>query len=369
MRGMRAGTHRAASTGVVVLVLLTLAGLLGMVGCSANDSEVTTTIAAATETTAAAAMPEDWAGSPPLGDGSFASDESAAKYTGDADVQGGALVALQGTTGQKVISDAQMEIEVESGAFESTFNQALLLADRYGGYIVSSGAWAGGEEEGMKSGNIAIRVPATSFSRALADAGKLGEVKNQQIQTQDVTEEYVDLEARIANSEAQVKALLLLLAKAKTVDDILQVQQVLTGAQQQLEELKGRLRYLDEHTNFSTLTLTMYETGTVIATTTEWGFVGALKDAVRNLVNAVNAIVRGLGVLVPVAIVLGIIAYIVYRIWRSVTRRRRERDAARYQPYPEGWGTPAGVPPTAPQAAAVTVAREAEADGRPEQEG
>ena len=252
------------------------------------------------------------------------------------------------------------------------FDQALMLADRYGGYIVSSGAHASGEDGGMKSGTMAIRVPAASFSRALADAGKLGEVKVQQIQTQDVTEEYVDLEARIANSEAHVQALLALLAKAKTVDEVLQVQQVLTGAQQQLEELKGRLRYLDEHTSYSTLTLSIYEAGAVITASTEWGFTGALKDAVRNLVRAVNAIVRGLGVLVPVVVVLGIFAYVVYRIWLSVTRRRRERDAGRYQPYPQGGRGPgaaqasAGEP--AAQAAPAPVPSGADSD-RPPAEG
>ena len=328
---------------------------------------VTTTAGAFTETTVASAG--EWnreEGAPAGVDGAMPPTESGSSMP-DVGLQGnGGLIALEGTAGQKVISDAQMEIEVESGTFESAFNQALLLADRYGGYVVTSSAYAGGAEEGMKNGSIAIRVPAASFSRALADAGKLGEVRNQQIQTQDVTEEYVDLEARIANSEAHVRALLALLAKAKTVDEILQVQQVLTGAQQQLEELKGRQRYLDEHTSFSTLALNIYETGTVITTTdTEWGFVGALKDAVRNLVGAVNAIVRGLGVLVPVVIVLGIIAYIVYRIWRSIARGRREREAARYQPHPEGWRAPAGPQPPATHAPAASTSAQGDSEAPP----
>ncbi len=362
MRGIGTGIriHKAFAIGVVVAGILVLAAVLGVAGCADRNAEsVTTTYAAATETTAAAAL-SSGQDSPPVADGEVAWDEGSGDTQGGGSQVTGSLIALEGTAGQKVISDAQMEIEVESGRFEAVFDQALMLADRYGGYIVSSGAHASGEDGGMKSGSMAIRVPAASFSRALADAGKLGEVKVQQIQTQDVTEEYVDLEARIANSEAHVQALLALLAKAKTVDEVLQVQQVLTGAQQQLEELKGRLRYLDEHTSYSTLALTIYETGAVITTSTEWGFTGALKDAVRNLVRAVNAIVRGLGVLVPVLIVLGIIAYVIYRIWLSVTRRRRKQDAGRYQPYPQGGRGPGAAQASAGEAAAQAAPAQAQ---------
>ena len=366
MRGIGTGaqTHKALAIGMVVAGIMVLAAALGVAGCADRNGEsVTTTYAgavtttvAATGTTAAGALSGSEQGTPPAGDGAVRWDESSGEGSGGDSQVSGSLIALEGTAGQKVISDAQMEIEVENGKFEAVFDQALMLADRYGGYIVSSGAHASGEDGGMKSGTIAIRVPAASFSRALADAGKLGEVKLQQIQTQDVTEEYVDLEARIANSEAHVQALLALLAKAKTVDEVLQVQQVLTGAQQQLEELKGRLRYLDEHTSYSTLALAVYETGAVITASTEWGFTGALKDAVRNLVGAVNAMVRGLGVLVPVLIVLGIVAYVIYRIWLSVTRRRREREAGRYQPYPEGGRGPGAAQASAAQQAAAHAA-------------
>jgi len=334
-------SNRHVLVELVFVAVMLPAVLMGLAGCTAGGEEgVTTTTYAATETTAAGAAVESIQdqGAPSATDGSAEWEDGS-----------GSLVALEGTAGQKVISDAQMEIEVGGGEFETTFEQALLLADRYGGYVISSSAYAGGDEQDMQSGVIAIRVPASAFSRALSDAAKLGEVRNRQIQTQDVTEEYVDLEARIANSEAHVQALLALLAKADTVDDILRVQQVLTGAQQQLEELKGRLRYLEEHTSYATLTLSIYEAGAVIAETSEWGFTGALKDAVRNLVRAVNAIVRALGVLVPVVIVLAIIAYVVYRTWRYASRRRREREAARYQPRPEGWGGVGNVQPTSVQ--------------------
>lgn len=267
----------------------------------------------------------------------------------------GSLSAWERAASQKVISDAQVQIEVEKGQFQAVFAQALLLADRYGGYVVSSSSSAGGEEDTMQSGVIALRIPASSFERALADAAALGTVKNRQIQTQDVTEEYVDLQARIVNAESQVRALRDLLARAKTVEEILQVQQYLAMAQGDLESLKGRLRYLEEHTSFSTLTLTIYEKGVTITSSTEWGVGKAFKDALRNLVDAFNAIIRGLGVLIPVLVVLAIIGGVIYLIWRAAARRRREKRVMQpgpYAPYPQGWaGGPAAPAGTADRAA------------------
>lgn len=319
---------RAVFGVVAAFLVLGMAALLGVTGCgekeeaaapSEFDSFVSTTAAPATTQFAGAAAPPY-----------SRESESYAETSGTPTAM---LSALEAASGQKVIADAVLEIEVDQGRFEAVFEQARLIADRYGGYLVSSQAVASGEEDSLKSGTVVVRVPASSFNRALSDAGKLGKVKSQQIQTQDVTEEYVDLEARIANSEAHVKALLALLAKAKTVDEILQVQQTLTYAQQELEQLKGRMRYLEEHTSFSTLTMSIHETGVKAATTEDWGVVQAFKDALKNFVRAVNAIIRGLGVLIPVLIVLAIIGYIVYRIWRALARRSRERRSAQYQPY------------------------------------
>jgi hypothetical protein len=361
MRSLRARRFWLAAAATVLI--LGSAGLVGAGGCgsdsTAEDGEGKFTGGVATTVA-----------SPPSADGGFGQegwDEASTVPTTiwAGGTGSGSLTALERRAAQKVITNAQLEIEVESGQFQSVFEQALLLADRYGGYIISSSASASGEEGTMQSGVIALRVPAISFDQALADASRLGTLKNRQIQTQDVTEEYVDLQARITNAEAQVKALRELLVQAKTVDEVLQVQQYLAVAQGDLESLRGRLSYLQEHTSFSTLALTIYESGVTVTPAGEWGIVRAFEDALRNLVDAVNAIIRGLGVLIPVVIVLAIIAAIVYLIWRRFSRRRR-REQAMYQQYPQppqGWsgpqayqGAPGGYDPQtgAPVAGTVT---------------
>jgi hypothetical protein len=340
-------------------MVLVFAALAGFTGCGGADESVSTTAAGSylrpTATTAAATTiwkDTEEGGKAPSATPAYDSSNS----YGTSVAMAGTLAAMQAASGQKIIADAQLEIEVENGKFQTVFDQALLLAERYGGYLVSSSSYASGEENAMKSGTIAIRVPSSSFTQALSDAGKLGTLKNQTLSTQDVTEEYVDLQARIKNSEAHVNALVALLAKAKTIDEILQVQSTLTYAQEQLEQLKGRLRYLDEHTDYSTITMSIYEKGTEPVTSGSWGVGSAFKDALHYIVRVFNGIIRGLGVLIPVLIVLAIIAYVVYRIVLAVARRNRQKQQVPYQSQPQAWRPPMQAGPAPEQTPPATDA-------------
>lgn len=377
-------TQKARRSWAVIAATLVLVGTaaLGVAGCGGEDEATTTGYdgrPSATPTTAAPAVSTTWAASETTAPGGYYDGDSPAydpSYAGSDQALAASLNAIEAASGQKIIGDAQLEIEVEQGKFQTVFNQAMGLAGRYAGYLVSSNAYATGEEDSMRSGSVSIRVPSKSFNEALLDAGKLGTPKKQSLSTQDVTEEYVDLQARIKNSEANVASLLELLGKAKTVDEILYVRTVLNSAQQELESLKGRMRYLEEHTSYSTITMNIYEVGVEVVDEESWGFVAALKDGARNLVKAFNAIVRALGIIIPVLIVVGIIAYIVYLIIRAIARRNRAREEARYQPLPEqawrqqGWA--ATAQPGAPQQGGGTPAASAgpaAQAGAPEQPG
>ena len=351
MRAVLSRARCVVATGI--LVILGLATLAALGGCGGEGS-MTTTTAFASDTMAG---PSTTAGPATT----MAATESTGSEQGAPSSSGSSpqpnVSVLAGESGQKIIGDAVLDIEVASGGFQIAFNNAALLSDRYGGYIVSSQSDASGEDGKVDGGTMAIRVPAASFSAAIADAGKLGTLKNQQIKTQDVTEEYVDLQARIINSQAKLDTFRKLFDKATSINDIVNVQQVLTAAEDELEQLKGRQRFLQEHTSYSTLTMNIRETGVKPVTTTTttgapWGVGKAFGDAAHNFVKAVNAIVRALGILVPVLVVLAIIAYIVYRSWRW-NSKRQGRPARRYQPS----ATTAAVP--------SEPAREADTDSKP----
>ena len=315
----------------VVLAVILVAPAVVASGCGSSakqDSPVTTIapgvdgrqVGAATATTAAAASM-----APVSGEAAPSSAGSAATPSDQIGVEPIANLTLaQANLDRKVVQNATLQIEVKRDTFQRQFDAALALADTYGGYVVSSTSQAQADEAVVRSGTITLRVPSASFDQALKAASALGVVKARQIDSQDVTQEYVDLKAQLTNTQAEALAMQNLLAQAKTVDDILRVRSVLTGLQQEIEQLKGRIQYLDEHTSYSTLTLNMYEAGTVVATTTSgnWGFAQALSDALHNFVNSINSLIAWLGGALPGLALLALVSWAGYRVVRSTLRKR-----------------------------------------------
>ena len=139
-------------------------------------------------------------------------------------------------------------------------------------------------------------------------------MQNEHISGQDVSAQYVDLQARLANEEVQRLAMLTLLGRAQSVADIIAIQTQLGQITQQIEQLKGQIQYLDHNTAYSTVTVDIAELGvTATAPSSDsWGFVSALGDSAHNFVTTINYIVTGLGAIGPVAILLGA----GYLLWR-----------------------------------------------------
>ena len=322
MSGTGMNGRRQLSGAVVLMLLL---GVALVVGCSGQENTrgdearaPETTLAPFPTTTAGAGVGSE---SPSSGDG------APLPYDGS--------LGLSASLDRKIVSNANVLIEVERGRFQTAFDTALLLADKFGGYVVSSNSTATDEEGTIRSGTIALRVPETAFAQALSDVAKLGEVKSRSIDSQDVTEEYLDLNARLKNAESQEKAFLALMDRAKTIDEILQVRQVLSQTQTEIEQLKGRIRFLDEHTSFSTLTISLYETGTQVSASGSWGFVDALKDALHAFVDSINAIIVFFGGALPILVLLAILAWIAYKVIRPLAARlARGRDSTETPPDP-----------------------------------
>jgi len=121
--------------------------------------------------------------------------------------------------------------------------QVTAMADGFGGYVVSSRVWKEGDR---LVGTIAIRVPAEDFDVAMrALRGMAVEVTSESTSSRDVTEEYVDLSAKLKNLEATEEQLLRLMDKAETVEDILDVQRELSDTRGEIEQTKGRMQYLE----------------------------------------------------------------------------------------------------------------------------
>ncbi|MDP9341609.1 MAG: DUF4349 domain-containing protein [Actinomycetota bacterium] len=219
---------------------------------------------------------------------------------------------------------AALAVRVAKGSFDQQFAKATEIAGASGGYVATSSV----ENGRTHSGTITIRVPADRFEGVLNELRNLGHVDRASISGQDVTAKFVDLAARLHNSQDKVTVLRRLLAKAPTVTATLRVSNALSSAELEVEELQGSIRALQNRTDLGTIQLTLYErepqTPKPPQTTTHHTIGGAWKGAVKGFFGVVYSVVVGLGYLLPITLMLALVAVL---IWLGV-RRARDRVAA-----------------------------------------
>lgn len=147
------------------------------------------------------------------------------------------------------------ELGLKSGDVRGSADEAREVSARFGGVVLSSRVYGG---SGPVSADLVISVPAGEFEAALDELRGLGEkVTTDSVEGQDVTEEFVDLESRERNLLAAEESLLTLYEKAQSVDDTLEVERELTDIRGAIEQVQGRIQYLERRTASSEISLTI----------------------------------------------------------------------------------------------------------------
>lgn len=160
------------------------------------------------------------------------------------------------TTNRMVIYNADLSLEVKD--FKKSQKKIEDLVSKMAGYIVASQIYD--SEEGRMEGSLTARIPQKNFQSFLDQAEELSvKVHTRNVTGQDVTEEYVDLEARLKSKEVVEERLLAFMKEAKETKDLLQISEDLAGVQEEIESIKGRMKYLENQTSMSTVTLTLFE--------------------------------------------------------------------------------------------------------------
>lgn len=238
------------------------------------------------------------------------------------DSSGGAAADLD----RKIIRNADVGLVVKD--VEGAFSSISSIATGLGGYIAGSNLGQSGE---MLRGTVTLRVPASSFDQAMSQIKQLGvKVQRENISSQDVTEEYADLDARVTNLQAtadQLRALLeTIREKTNNPNDILTVYRELTEINGQIEQAKGRQQYLSKLSELATLSVELIPQAAPAppphpVAHRAWSAVATLRDAVDALAGLGKGVATGLiwtGVIgLPVAVVLGLVS-----LMGLVARRR-----------------------------------------------
>ena len=193
----------------------------------------------------------------------------------------------------RVIQNASLSVTVPKGDFEQAIDRARQIAAALGGFVTSSQS-SQGPEERLVRGSIVVRVPGDAYPQAMSQFAALGKVIGREESGTDVSLQYVDLEARASHLEAVERQLLGFLGETKTVADALIVQQRLSKVQLQLEEIEGRLRYLDDQTSFATISLAVAERGVPVAKLVEKDGGWSIGDAWEAAVNGIEKVAGGM---------------------------------------------------------------------------
>ncbi len=222
---------------------------------------------------------------------------------------------------RKIIRNAELTVSVESPA--QAARDAAAIARRFGGFVGSTETWGPRENDAEASVKVVLKVKADRFDDALSALRALGsKVGSESISTDDVTEEYLDLDARLRTEKKLETQYLTLLERAGTVDEMLKVQKHLAEVRGSIEKLEGRKRFLDGRIDLSTITVTFgAERPLVVASTS--AITGAAKQAAADVVNVGAALIVGtlrlLGVLLPVSLlVLLPLVWLFRRLWKRL---------------------------------------------------
>jgi len=179
-----------------------------------------------------------------------------------------------------IVRTGDMSLVVEDVV--ETRDEIAQLAVRLDGYVVSSRI-SGEEQDRM--GWISIRVPDDKFDQALAELRDLAvRVISESTDSRDVTEEYVDLQSRLNNAEATESQYLALLEKAEDVDDILLIYESLSRVRSEIEQIKGRMQYLERTSSMSLISVYLKPAATATPLVrVGWNALEILKSAGRGI--------------------------------------------------------------------------------------
>lgn len=240
---------------------------------------------------------------------------------GIAPVESGAVSIAPVPEDKKVMKNGTLDIRVENA--DETLDRIRSIAAAQGGSIENSNFYQG--VDNVKNGSVTVKVPVAKFEEAFLELKKVATlVVSESITGSDVTEQYIDLSARLKNKKAQEEALQNLLNRAEKVSDIIDITNALGQVRGEIESLEGQLRYLDSRTDMASITLFITEDSRVVGdrsfrpgqTLTE-----SLQALLSGLGYFVNGIIALAIVGIPIFFVYGLILWGVFLGVRKLVKK------------------------------------------------
>jgi hypothetical protein len=239
-----------------------------------------------------------------------------------------AFAGTQPVAEPMVIKNADLSIIVNDPA--ASLERISRMAEGMGGFVVSAQVYRQQLEDGQEvlRASVTIRVPAGRLTEALeqihAESSK--PVMYENIDSQDVTREYTDLQSRLRNLEAAETQLQEIMTEAKKTEDVLSVYYQLTQVREQIEVTKGQIQYYEQSAALSAISVQLVPDAAVQPLTIAgWEPAGVAKDALQSLINGLKslanigiwAVLYALPMLLIVAAPVAVVIYAIRRFRRK----------------------------------------------------
>ncbi|GIJ70306.1 DUF4349 domain-containing protein [Virgisporangium ochraceum] len=216
-------------------------------------------------------------------------------------------------------------ITVEPDDVNQAADAAIAAARTAGGDVSGDNRNSAGDRS---EATVTLRVPSAKFSEVMTSLGRLGKERNREVKAEDVTEQVVDVQSRIATAQASVDRVRALLARATTLGEIVSLESEVAKREAELESLKARLNKLSSLTALSTITATFTRNGPVEEDETDTtGFLAGLKGGWDSFTGSLNVLLMVLGALLPWFLALGVPVFALVAFLRRTARNQRAQPA------------------------------------------
>jgi hypothetical protein len=217
--------------------------------------------------------------------------------------------------GPRVQRSASVTLQVPNGRFDGALDDVIAVAEAAGGYISGQNAQAAAQGQPLRSGQVTFQVPSDKFDSVVMAIQQKGTAQSVVISGNDVSQQYVDLQARLGNAESQRNAVLALMQQARSVNDTIQIENQLGQITSQIEQLKGQIDYIDHSTSFATVAVTLREEA-LAPPRDEWGLQTAGSQALHNLATVLAFLIIFISIAAPLLVAAGA-AFVAGRMaWR-----------------------------------------------------
>ncbi len=229
---------------------------------------------------------------------------------------------------RKIIRNADLKLETASP--EEAQRKITAIAESKNGFVITSSQKSTNSQvSGRDSVSMTIRIPADKFQESLAEIRKtVDRVVVETVSGQDVTEEFVDIEARLKTKKALEERFLEIMKQAKSVNDALNVERQLAEVRTEIERIEGRKRFLENQTSLSTITLELQTPAAISGSSS--GFFYELREALSDGFSAaltfILVLVRIFIALIPFLLLVVLPIFLLLRYFWRRSKKREKRE-------------------------------------------